>query len=74
MAESPEAGRLQQREATQPSEEAKCLQNQKGEQPKAKKPYIKPAFRSEKVFETMALSCGKVQVTQHQCHSNRKSS
>ena len=25
----------------------------------AKKPYIKPAFRSEKVFETMALAYGK---------------
>ena len=27
---------------------------------RAKKPYLKPAFRHEKVFETMALACGKV--------------
>ncbi len=27
---------------------------------KNKKPYSKPAFRYEKVFETLALSCGKV--------------
>jgi len=26
----------------------------------SKKPYIKPAFRFEKVFVTTALSCGKV--------------
>jgi hypothetical protein len=25
-----------------------------------KKPYHKPSFRFEKVFETMALACGKV--------------
>jgi hypothetical protein len=24
-----------------------------------RKPYAKPAFRCERVFETMALSCGK---------------
>ncbi len=39
-----------------------------------KKPYQKPAFRHERVFETMALSCGKVQSTQGQCHFNRKNS
>jgi hypothetical protein len=33
----------------------------------AKKPYVKPAFRSERVFETMALACGKAG-TQGQCH------
>jgi hypothetical protein len=37
-----------------------------------KKPYQKPARRRERVFETTALSCGKVQTTQAQCHSNRK--
>jgi hypothetical protein len=40
----------------------------------AKKPYLEPAFRHEKVFETMALSCGKVQSTQAQCQFNRHSS
>jgi len=39
-----------------------------------KKPYQKPEFRYERVFETMALSCGKVQPTDLQCHFNRKSS
>lgn len=39
----------------------------------AKKPYTKPAFRFERVFETQALSCGKTG-TLGQCHSNRKNS
>jgi hypothetical protein len=39
-----------------------------------KKPYIKPAVRYEQVFETSALSCGKVQTTQSGCHQNRKTS
>jgi hypothetical protein len=39
-----------------------------------KKPYHKPTFRYERVFETQALSCGKVQTTQGACHSNRKNS
>jgi hypothetical protein len=38
----------------------------------AKKPYQSPAFRSEKVFEVSALSCGKVNGTQAQCRVNRK--
>ncbi len=36
--------------------------------PAKKKPYVKPAFRSERVFETMALSCGKTISTEGQCH------
>jgi hypothetical protein len=40
----------------------------------AKKPYQKPEFRFEQVFETRALSCGKVNATQGQCANNRKSS
>ncbi len=39
-----------------------------------KKPYLKPAFRHERVFETMALACGKVKATQQQCRANRKNS
>ena len=58
---------------TQP-EEAKRLQQRQGVEPRAKKPYVKPEFRHEKVFETMALSCGKMQTTQGTCHYNRKSS
>ena len=41
--------------------------------PAAKKPYVKPAFRYEQVFETMALACGKVNATQSQCKFNKKS-
>ena len=40
----------------------------------AKKPYVKPAFRREQVFETMALACGKVNNTQGPCRANRKNS
>jgi hypothetical protein len=39
-----------------------------------KKPYLKPAFRSEEVFERMALSCGKIHPTESSCRFNRKSS
>lgn len=55
--------------------------NVKGEEQKrsetqrtGKKPYQKPSFRYEKVFETIALSCGKVHPTQFQCRFNRKNS
>lgn len=40
----------------------------------AKKPYSKPAFRFEQVFETQALSCGKIGGTSTQCKLNRKTS
>jgi hypothetical protein len=40
----------------------------------ARKPYIKPSFEQERIFETMALSCGKAQTTQGACHQNRKNS
>lgn len=40
----------------------------------AKKPYTKPEVRSEKVFETMALACGKIERTQAQCGFNKKHS
>lgn len=42
--------------------------------PAAKKPWIKPAFVFERAFETMALSCGKITISQAQCKFNRKSS
>ena len=41
---------------------------------KAKKPYVKPAYEFERAFETMALSCGKINITQAQCKFNRKNS
>jgi hypothetical protein len=42
--------------------------------PRAKKPYHKPTVRYERVFETSALSCSKIQSTQGQCHNNRRTS
>jgi len=44
------------------------------ESSRPRKPYRKPDFQYEKVFETMALSCGKISPTQAQCHFNRKNS
>jgi hypothetical protein len=41
---------------------------------KSKRPYLKPAFQYEKVFETMALACGKLGPTQAQCRFNRRNS
>jgi len=40
----------------------------------AKKPYVKPAFRFDRVFVTSALTCGKVDSTQTLCRLNRKAS
>ncbi len=39
-----------------------------------KAPYVKPSFRHEQVFETMALACGKINGTQAQCRGSRKAS
>jgi len=39
-----------------------------------KKPYVKPEVRHERVFETMALTCGKVGSSQSGCHFNQKTS
>jgi len=39
-----------------------------------KRPYKKPAFAFEKVFETMALACGKISPTQATCKFNKKNS
>jgi hypothetical protein len=39
-----------------------------------KKPYLKPQARYERVFETMALACGKVESTTNQCRQSRKNS
>jgi hypothetical protein len=38
-----------------------------------RKPYQKPVFRYERVFETMALNCGKINPTQRGCAIVRKS-
>ena len=41
---------------------------------KPKKAYKKPEFRYERVFETMALACGKISHTQFECHVSKKRS
>ncbi|MGA2589299.1 MAG: hypothetical protein ABSH32_05240 [Bryobacteraceae bacterium] len=45
---------------------------QRGKGRAAKKPYRPPAVRYERVFETSAITCGKVQVNEGPCHQNRK--
>lgn len=40
----------------------------------ARKPYVKPSFQREQVFETMALACGKVNPTSGACKAVRKNS
>jgi hypothetical protein len=47
---------------------------QPGDRPAAKKPYQKPAFGHGRVFETRTLAGGKVQATQQQLNSNRRTS
>jgi hypothetical protein len=46
----------------------------RAEPPSPKKPYRKPEFLRQRVFETTALSCGKIQATQSQCRFNRRNS
>jgi len=53
---------------------AKPEDKRRTQKKQAKKPYTKPGFRFERVFETQALSCGKIIGTTAQCHSNRKNS
>jgi hypothetical protein len=45
-----------------------------GDKSAVRKPYQKPEVRHERVFETMALSCGKTSPHTGQCRSNRKAS
>jgi hypothetical protein len=42
--------------------------------PEGKKPYQKPEFLREQVFETMALACGKVNTTSGACRFIKKNS
>jgi hypothetical protein len=39
-----------------------------------RRPYVKPAFVREAVFETTALACGKINPTIRQCNLVRKNS
>lgn len=42
--------------------------------PSARKPYQKPSFSREQLFETMALACGKTNPVIGQCKLNKKNS
>jgi hypothetical protein len=42
--------------------------------PRTRKPYTKPTFVREQLFETMALACGKINATIAQCRLNKKNS
>ena len=57
-----------------PGKQREQAPTHKDGQPTAKKPYVKPAFEFERAFETMALSCGKITITQANCKFSRKSS
>ncbi len=41
---------------------------------KPKKPYQKPQFQHERVFETMALACGKIGNLSANCHARPRRS
>jgi hypothetical protein len=49
-------------------------QSDMAQAPSQKTPYESPAFCFERVFETSALSCGKIQSTQGACLTTRKNS
>ena len=53
-----------------PTQAPKTPRTEAGE----RKAYVKPEFRHESVFETMALACGKVNGTQSACRSRRNAS
>lgn len=61
-----------------PSKRPEGRTDQPGGVPEApargRKPYVKPAFVREEVFETTALACGKVNPTIRQCNLVRKNS
>ena len=54
----------------QPTQATEAPRTDAGE----RKAYVKPEFRHESVFETMALACGKISGTQAACNSRRNAS
>jgi|KBSMisStaDraftv2_1062788.scaffolds.fasta_scaffold2552177_2 hypothetical protein len=58
--------------ATQPDPEA--TRTPDADSGVGKRAYVKPSFRKEQVFETMALACGKIDTTQSQCRTNLRNS
>jgi hypothetical protein len=58
---------------TQKNRPAAAEHDHVAESRQKKKIYQKPEFRSERVFETMALSCGKIAPTQNSCRHPKAS-
>ena len=50
------------------TEHDKPIRTEKNAETSPKKPYKKPEFRYERVFETMALQCGKIVGGGSGCH------
>ena len=57
-----------------PSEPTKPVTSTANGKSNIRKPYQKPSFKHEKVFETMALACGKISPTQASCKTIKKNS
>jgi heme O synthase-like polyprenyltransferase len=57
-----------------PKEQKNRLDSEDEMKRTAKRPYVKPEVRHERVFETMALTCGKVNVHTSGCRLIRKNS
>jgi hypothetical protein len=47
--------------------EMKAIAPEESKSTRGRKPYQKPAFQFERVFETMALSCGKINSSPQTC-------
>ncbi len=61
--------------STEPQHQGRARQTDEEKvKPAVRQPYQKPAFRYERVFEMMALSCGKISSTQSACKFVRKTS
>ncbi len=56
----------------QPQDRTAATVKTREESGKAKRPYQKPSFRHEPVFETSALICGKMSSTESQCRFTQK--
>jgi len=56
------------------SAKANVMANEDEAGSRPRKPYHKPTVRHERVFEVRALTCGKVNTTEAQCHYQRKTS
>jgi hypothetical protein len=52
--------------------DVKAIASGESKSTRGRKPYQKPAFRFERVFETMALSCGKISPTQGHCITGQR--